>query len=165
MAAALNKHQNLEIFSSYLYLSMAFRADHMGLKGIAHWLHMQVREELVHVEKFSSYLLDQGQEVVLDAIEKPQAEFKSALDIYESALEHEKLITAKVNDLVTLASEERDHATVGMLQWFVTEQVEEEATFGDIVQKLKLIGSDGSGLFMLDKELSARPLPALAQGA
>lgn len=159
MAAALNEQQNKEIFSAYLYLSMALSSEEMGLKGFANWFNIQVKEELFHAQKTTNYLLDQGAKITLKAIAKPQTEFKSALDLFQATLKHEKIVTKSINDLLSLANRENDHATAAMLQWFISEQVEEEAAATDIIQKLKLIGKDGSGLYMLDKELMARTLP------
>lgn len=155
MTGALNVQLNKELFSSYLYLSMSAYATHVGLPGVAHWFHIQAQEELAHVEQFYGYINRQGQRVMLEEIEKPETEFSSALAMFENALEHEQFVTASVNELVNIARGERDHATEIFLQWFVTEQVEEEENATDIIAKLKLAG-DGGGLFMVDKELSAR---------
>jgi len=156
IAQALNDQINAELFSSYLYLSMSSYAAHTGLPGIANWFYIQAQEELTHVERFYAYINSQGQRVILDAIEKPQSEFESALSMFEATLQHEQLVTGLVNDLVNLARDERDYATEIFLQWFVSEQVEEEENASDIIAKLKLAGEDGGGLFMIDKELGAR---------
>jgi ferritin len=160
MAEALNDHLNKELYSAYLYMSMSSHAHHIGLKGFANWFNVQVQEELLHVQKAHHYLLDQGTKVILEAIDKPPTDFKSALDLFETTLNHEKQVTARINDLVGLANKENDYATSNMLQWFVDEQVEEETSVGDIIRKLKLVGNDGTGLLMIDKELSARILAA-----
>ncbi len=163
MTDALNVQINKELFSSYLYLSMSSYASHIGLPGVANWFFIQAQEELAHVQRFYGYILSQGQRVILDAIEKPESEFASALAMFEAALVHEQYVTGCVNDLVNLAVEERDHASQIFLQWFVTEQVEEEENASDIIAKLKLAGDQGGGLFMIDKELSARVfVPAAA---
>lgn len=166
MTEALNAQINKEIFSSYLYLSMSSYAAFVGLPGIAHWFYIQAKEELVHVERFHDYINSHGQRVLLDAIEKPASEFTSALGLFEEALKHEQFVTKSVNELVDLAVTERDHASQIFLQWFVTEQTEEEQNASDIIAKLKLAGDQGGGLFMIDKELSARvftpPPPAAA---
>jgi ferritin len=156
MVDALNVQINKELFSSYLYLSMSSYAAHTGLPGVANWFYIQAQEELAHVERFHGYINRQGQRVILDAIEKPESEFASALAMFEAALTHEQYVTGRVNDLVNLAVEERDHASQIFLQWFVTEQVEEEENASDIIAKLKLAGDQGGGLFMIDKELAAR---------
>jgi ferritin len=158
MAEVLNDHLNKELYSAYLYMSMSSHAHHIGLKGFANWFNIQVQEELLHVQRAYHYLLDQGAKVILEAIDKPPTDFKSALDLFETTLNHEKQVTARINDLVGIANKENDYATANMLQWFVDEQVEEETTADDIIRKLKLVGNDGTGLFMIDKELSARTL-------
>ncbi len=160
MAEALNDHLNKELYSAYLYMSMSSHSHHIGLKGFANWFDIQVQEELLHVQRAYGYLLDQGTKVILEAIDKPPTEFKSALDLFETTLNHEKQVTARINELVGLANKENDYATSNMLQWFVGEQVEEETSVGDIIQRLKLVGNDGTGLLMIDKELSARILMA-----
>ncbi len=156
MTDALNLQMNKELFSSYLYLSMSAHASHVGLPGVANWFYVQAKEELGHVEQFYGYINRQGQRVLLDAIEKPDSEFTSALSMFETALEHEQFVTASVNELVNLALDERDHATEIFLQWFVSEQVEEEENAFDIIAQLKLAGEGGGGLFMVDKELGTR---------
>ncbi len=163
MAEALNNHLNKELYSSYLYMSMSGHAQHIGLKGFAHWFNVQVKEELLHVQKAYQYLLDQGAKVILEAIDKPPTEFESALDLFETTLNHEKQVTARINDLVGIANKENDYATANMLQWFIDEQVEEETSAGDIVRQLKLVGNDGTGQFMIDKELSTRILAPVDQ--
>ena len=154
MADALNTHLNAEIYSAYLYLSMSAAASHAGLPGTANWLNIQAREEMTHSEKFYNYIDSVGARVVLEAIEKPPTDFGSPENIYASVLEHEQKVTALVNALVDLAREEKDHATDIFLQWFVTEQVEEEENVGDILAQIKLAGA--AGLFMIDRELGAR---------
>lgn len=166
MASVLNQHLNREYYSAYLYLSMSSHANYIGLKGMAHWFQVQIQEEQLHAQKFRNYILDQGEKVILAAIAKPPSTFKSPLSLFEETLKHEKEVTAAVNQLAAIAKKENDFATSAMLQWFITEQVEEETNVTDIVQKLKLIGGDGSGLFMLDKELGTRvfaPPPDMAK--
>ena len=158
MTEALNDQINKELYSSYLYLSMSSYAAHIGLPGVANWFYVQAQEELSHVERFYAYINSQGQRVILGAIEKPESDFTSALAMFEAALEHEQFVTGRVNDLVNLAVEERDHASQIFLQWFVTEQVEEEENASDIIAKLRLAGDQGGGLFMIDKELASRVL-------
>ncbi|MFQ6103950.1 MAG: ferritin [Candidatus Glassbacteria bacterium] len=163
MTEALNKRINEEIYSAYLYLSMASHATVIGLKGFASWFQIQVREELFHAQKIYNYVLDQDTKVTLGAIAKPPANFKSPTELFEKTLAHEKGVTAAINKVVDLARQEKDHATEAMLQWFVTEQVEEEAMANDVLQQLKLVGTDGSGLFMIDRQLATRtftPPPA-----
>ena len=156
MTNALNKQINAELSSAYLYMSMSAYAAHAGLKGAANWFAVQTQEEMAHAQRFYDYVNSQGEHVVLGAIPQPQTEFASLTDMFERTLAHEKKVTALINDRVNLAAAEKDHATSIMLQWFVTEQVEEEESASDILATLKLTGQSGGGLFMLDKELGAR---------
>lgn len=156
MIEALNKQLSNEIYSAYLYMSMSAYSTYIGLKGFANWFMVQYQEEMTHAMKIYDYINDQGGQVKLMAIEQPPTEFESPLDMFEKTLKHEKFITKCINDLVDLAIAEKDHATNIFLHWFVTEQIEEEANDNDIISKLKLVGKDGNGLLMLDKELSAR---------
>ena len=164
MTDALNKHLNAELYSSYLYLSMASYASSKGLSGAGNWFYIQAKEEMVHVQLMYKYMDSQSSRIILDAIEKPPAEFGSVLEIFEAVLSHEQLVTSLVNDLMSLAEGEKDHATATFLQWFVTEQTEEEKTASDIIDKLKLAGDTGPGLYMVDTELLSRSftLPAVA---
>ncbi len=156
MIEALNKQLSNEIYSAYLYMSMSAHSTYIGLKGFANWFMVQYQEEMVHAMKIYDYINDQGGQVKLMAIEQPPTEFESPLDMFEKTLKHEKFITKCINDLVDLAIAEKDHATNIFLHWFVTEQIEEEANDNDIISKLKLVGKEGNGLLMLDKELAAR---------
>jgi len=144
MEKALNKQVNAELYASYLYLSMSAYFQSANLAGFANWMRIQTQEELVHVMKFYDYIGERGGKVTLGAVDGPPTEWKSPLAAFEQAYAHEQMVTGRINDLVNLAIDERDHATNGFLQWFVTEQVEEEATADGIVQKLKLIG-EGDG--------------------
>jgi ferritin len=156
MGEALNKQLNNEIYSAYLYLSMSAHSTFIGLKGFANWFMIQYQEEMVHAMKIYDYINAQGGQVKLMAIAQPPTQFGSPLNMFEKTLQHEKFITKSINDLVDLAIEEKAHATNIFLQWFVTEQVEEEANDNEIIAKLKLVGKEGNGLFMIDKELAAR---------
>lgn len=156
MTDALNKQINAELYSSYLYLSMSAWASFNGLKGTANWMFIQAREEMTHAWRFYNYINGQGQHAVLSAIAGPDTEFKSLKHVFEETLAHEKKVTAMINNLADLADKEKDHATEVVLQWFISEQVEEEGNAKDILDKLKLAGGDGSGLFMIDNELGAR---------
>ena len=156
MVKALNEQVNNELYSAYLYLSMSAHSTFVGLKGFANWFMVQYQEEMVHVMKIYDYINDQGGQVKLMAVAEPPAEFGSPLDMFEKTLKHERFITKCINDLVDLAAKEKDHATNIFLQWFVTEQIEEEANDNDIISKLKLVGKEGNGLFMIDKELATR---------
>jgi ferritin len=156
MLNALNGQLNKELYSAYLYLSMSAHSEYIGLKGFANWFMVQYQEEMTHAMKIYDYINSQGGKVKLLAIDEPPSEFASPLDMFEKTLEHEKFITKSINDLVTLAMKEKDYATNIFLQWFVTEQIEEEANDNDIIAKLKLIGDSGDALLMLDKDLAAR---------
>lgn len=163
MVEALNTQLNKEIYSAYLYLSMSACSSFIGLKGFANWFMVQYQEEMVHAIKIYNYVDSQGGQVKLMAVEQPATEFESALEMFEKTLEHEKFITKSINDLVNLAIEEKDHATNIFLQWFVTEQIEEEGNDNDIISKLKLVGDKGNGLFMIDRELASRVFTPPAQ--
>ncbi len=156
MAEALNGQINKEMYSAYLYLSMSAYTEFIGLKGFANWFYIQYQEEMEHAMRIYEYIQEQGSQVKLTAIKEPPTEFGSPLEMFEQTLEHEKYVTQSIHDLVELAIEQKDHATQIFLQWFVTEQVEEEANDNEIIDKLKLTGKEGGGLFMINKELSAR---------
>ncbi|KPK70240.1 ferritin [candidate division TA06 bacterium SM23_40] len=156
MQEALNKQLNAELYSSYLYLSMSAYFQSVNLAGFANWMRVQAQEELVHAMKFYDYVNESGGRVTLGPVEGPQAEWKSPLDAFEHTYRHEQTVTGLINHLVDLAIEQKDHATNNFLQWFVSEQVEEEASANDIVQKLKLVGDAGGGMFMVDQELGQR---------
>ena len=156
MVNALNEQVNKEMFSAYLYLSMSAHSETIGLQGFSNWFYVQYQEETFHAMKIYRYLLEQGAQVELESIEKPQTTFDGPMDMFEATLKHEQFITKSINDLVDLAIGEKDHATHIFLQWYVTEQVEEEANDNEIIGKLKLAGDEGNGLFMIDKELGAR---------
>jgi len=164
MTAALNDQINKELYSAYLYVGMSAFSERKGMPGIANWLGVQTQEELSHVQKFYQYILRQGSTVALEAIDKPSFKGETALELFEQVLEHEKLVTASINNLVDIAVKERDHATEVFLQWFVNEQVEEEENVCRIIDQLKLAGPTGGGLFMIDRELATRvyapPAPA-----
>jgi ferritin len=154
--AELNKQFNAELYSSYLYLSMSAYFQSLNLSGFANWMRVQAQEELLHAMKFYDFVNERDGRVTLQPVEGPPSEWASPLAAFEHVYEHEQKVTGLINDLVDLAIGERDHATNAFLQWFVTEQVEEEASANDVVQRLKLLGGDKSGLFMLDRELAQR---------
>ena len=153
---ALNEQLNAEMYSSYLYLSMSAYFQGTDLAGFANWMRVQAKEELMHAMKFYDYLNERGARVTLKEIAAPQITWESPQAAFDHVYSHEQKVTGLINDLVNLAISEKDHATTGFLQWFVTEQVEEEATASGILQKIKIIGGEGSGLFMLDQELGQR---------
>lgn len=156
MADALNTHMNLELYSAHLYLSMSSCCNEKGLKGAANWFFVQYREEMIHFIKFYTYLVDQGIIITLQASKAVPNSYKSLLDMFEKTLAHEQLITGCINELSEQAVKEKDHATQIFLQWFVTEQIEEENNDRDLIAKLKLVGNNGHGILMIDSEMAAR---------
>ncbi len=156
MEEALNSQINAELYSSYLYASMSAHFESTNLKGFANWMRVQAQEEMSHVVKLFDYVHEKGGKVTLTAIDGPPTEWDSPLAVFEAVYAHEQKVTGLINDLVDIAIEERDHATNITLQWFVTEQVEEEASADAVVQKLKLMSDAPGGLFMLDQELGQR---------
>ncbi len=153
---ALNAQLNKEFFSSYLYLSMSSYFESKNLTGMAAWMKIQANEEYLHAMKFYAYILQKKGRVILTSIETPKSEWKSVLDVFEATYTHEEFITESIDELVNLSLEVKDHATNNFLQWFVTEQVEEEANVTKIIDDLKMIGDNNYGVFMLDRELAAR---------
>ncbi len=156
MSDALNSQINKEIFSSYLYMAMSMYFAAEDLSGASSWMRIQVLEELSHAEKFMNYVNERGGRVSLDSIEKPAFSWKSPLDAFHGAQDHERFISSSINDLVGLAREEKDFMSDNFLQWFVAEQVEEEASVSEVIRMFKLAGSAGGGLLMIDKELGSR---------
>jgi len=156
MLDALNGQINKEMYSAYLYMAMSAYSQYTGLKGFSNWFYVQYQEEMEHAMRIYNYIHGQGGQVQLKAIEQPPADFGLPMEMFEATLKHEQFITKSIHQLVDLAIAEKDHATQIFLQWFVTEQIEEESNDNEIIDKLKLIGKDGNGLFMLDKELGTR---------
>ncbi|MFO8100619.1 MAG: ferritin [Dehalococcoidia bacterium] len=156
MAQAINTQINKEIYSGYFYMAMSAEFTSLGLKGFANWFMVQYHEEMAHAMKFYNYLHDQGNRVKLLAIDEPPADFKSPLDMCERTLAHEKFVTSLINGLVELAVEEKDEGTRDFLQWYVKEQVEEEESAGNLVEKVKAAGEDEEALKKVDKELAGR---------
>lgn len=165
MLKALNDQINAEHYSALLYLSMSAWFEEKGLPGFANWMFVQYQEELTHANKFFKYVCERSGRVELRAIEQMPVEFDSVIDIAEKTLEHEQKVTAMIDNLVDIAIEERDHATQSFLQWFVDEQVEEEANVTEILDNLKLVDGKGHGLFMLDRELRQRTFVDETQAA
>ncbi|MFP4459885.1 MAG: ferritin [Candidatus Zixiibacteriota bacterium] len=151
-----NNQINEEMFSAYLYLSMSAQFAEKSLDGFATWMAAQANEEMVHAMKFYNHIIERGGKVDLQAIDKPEGEWECPLCAFQAALKHEEHITARIDKLMDIAIKENDHASRTMLQWFVDEQVEEEASVGKIVDQLELIGDAKNGIFMMDKELSQR---------
>ncbi len=152
----INKQINAEIYSAYLYLGMSARCTELNLKGMANWLYVQAQEEMTHAMKFYRFVLERDGHTVMPAIEGVRSDWKAPLEMFEVAYGHEQKVSAMINNIMDVALAERDHATASMLNWFVDEQVEEEANSSEIAEKLKQIGESKEGLFMLDKELSVR---------
>ncbi len=153
---AMNEQMKNEFYAAYQYLSMAAYCESENLPGFAHWMRTQAQEETEHAMKFYDFILDRNGRIVLGAIDRPVVEFGSPLEVFERALEHEQKVTAMINELYGLAVTENDYASQTFLQWFVTEQVEEEKNAGDVVETLKMIGDRSEALFLLDRELGRR---------
>lgn len=152
----LNKQVNYELYSAYLYMKMeAFFAE-KSLNGFANFFKVQTTEERDHARMFFDFILRKGGKIALDTITKPEADFADILDVFKQALEHEKFVTSRIYELSDIAREEKEHATLSFLQWFVDEQVEEEETFQEIVDKLEFIGDNVHAILMLDAELAQR---------
>ena len=164
MQNALNGQLNAELYSSYLYLSMNAYFKSVNLDGFANWMYYQAQEELEHSMKFYDFIIQRGGKVQLQQIEAPPTEWSSPLAVFEATLAHEQKVTGLINGLVDVAHGESDHATQIFLQWFVTEQVEEEESVGGVLEQLKLMGEAQGGLFMIDRELAKRGPSASSEG-
>jgi ferritin len=162
---AFNRQINAETFSAYLYWSMSAALEEMNLPGFANWMRIQAQEEMTHAMKFYHHVIERGGKVTLTTIEGPETKWNNGKAVFEATLEHEQKVTGLINDLMDLALGEKDHAAAMFLQWFVTEQVEEEATAMEILGKLEIAGSTAGGLYMLDKEMAGRVFtpPAAAE--
>jgi ferritin len=156
MLAALNKQIKEELYSSYLYLSMSTYADRQNLKGFAHWLRLQAAEETAHGHRIMDYLLTIAEPVVLEAIDKPPTQFGTPKAMFESVLKHEQKITALIHKLYDQAVAEKDARSQIMLQWFVTEQIEEEEQVQEILSKIVQVGEKSTAVWWIDKELKKR---------
>ena len=161
---AFNQQINAELFSEYLYLSMAAHFESESLKGMANWMRIQAGEEHTHAMKFYHFILDRGGKVALAQIDAPKTTWNSPLDAFQDAYKHEIKITGLINGLANLAIDEKDHAAHQFLEWFVNEQVEEEAAAQLVVDQLKLVGENGVAIYMIDQELGQR-VPAAAGNA
>lgn len=153
---SINEQINKEFYSAYLYLSMGAYFENKNLSGFANWMNIQFQEEQSHALKMFNYISERGGIVELEQIDKPKINWDSIIEIFEDTLEHEQFITSSINNLMDIAQEESDHATVSFLGWYVDEQVEEESNAETILNQLKLINGEGHGLLMLDRELAAR---------
>jgi ferritin len=158
MESALNEQLKWEFYSAYLYLGMAAYFGREGLNGFANWLKVQTAEEMMHAMKFYKFILERDGKVELKEIPAPSKEWQSPEDVFEYAYKHEQEVTRRINCLMSLSRRLEDYATENFLNWFVNEQVEEEASFKEILARLKLIKGNPQALFYLDKELSLRPL-------
>lgn len=166
MEAALNDQINAELYSAYLYLSMVAYFESANLCGFATWMRAQTQEEVMHAMKIYDFVNERGGRVLLGAVDAPPTEWDSPLAGFEAAYKHEQLVTGRINDLVNLAVEEKDHATNAFLQWFVNEQVEEEMSVDNVVQQLKMAENAPGAMFMIDRELGQRVFtPPAEQGA
>ncbi|MFZ9010936.1 MAG: ferritin [Anaerohalosphaeraceae bacterium] len=162
---AFNAQINAEIYSSYLYLAMSAALEKMNLPGFANWMRVQAQEEMTHAMKFYDHIIERDGTVALTAIDGPPMKWKDVKAVIAETLEHEQKVTGLINDLMDLSMTENDHAGRMFLQWFVTEQVEEEATAMEILGKLEIAGDSAGGLYLLDKEMAGRVFtpPAAAE--
>lgn len=156
----VNEQINKELYSAYLYQAMAAYFAAGNLPGMAHWMNAQTQEEVIHAFKFYNHIVERGGRVVLEAIEKPPVEWDSPLAAFEAALKHERFISDSIYKIYDAVVETKDHATKPLLDWFVNEQIEEEDNATSNVEKTKLVQGNGQGILMLDKEMSARVIPA-----
>jgi ferritin len=156
MKTALNEQIQHELYSAYIYLGMAAYFESNSLPGFAHWMRMQVQEELFHAAKFFDYVYERDADVDLFAIDKPSVEYDSPKAAFEAAYAHEQFISGKIHDLYALSMEEKDYASHPLLHWFIEEQVEEEASAKEIIDQLDLISGSKMGVYMLDKQMAAR---------
>jgi len=156
MQQAMNDQIKHETFSAYLYFSMAAYFHSKGLDGMAQWMKAQAQEEFGHALRFFNHINDRGGRIELQALEKPESKWNSPQNVFEAALQHEQFITGKINDLAKIADDENDRAAGIMLQWFISEQVEEEDSVGKVLDMLEIVGHQGPGLLMADRELGQR---------
>lgn len=160
---ALNAQINREMYSSNLYLAMSAYYASINLNGFAHWMRIQAQEEMDHAMKFFDYMIDRGANVVIDKIDAPKLKWDSPLDAFEASFKHEQFISENINKLADIAIKENDYATNNLIQWFVNEQVEEEANVDEIVSRMKMLGGFEGGLFMMDNELKQRVFTQITQ--
>ncbi len=152
----LNDQVNFEFYSSYTYLAMAAYAESVDLSGIANFFRVQAQEELFHAMKLYEYIFQKNGVVELDKIDKPEGKYESIIDVFETGYKHEQLVTSRIYKLADIASEEKEHATISLLRWFIDEQVEEENTFNTLLKKIKRAEDNPAALYMLDEELATR---------
>ena len=156
MNAALNNQVNAELYSAYLYLSMQKKKKKMNLTGFVNWMNIQVQEEMAHARGLYDYIQERDGEIVLEAIKKPDLKWNSPLQVFEDVLKHEQYVTSLINELADIADETKDRAAALFLQWYIKEQVEEEASASSVLETLRMIKSDANALLLLDRELSQR---------
>jgi len=156
---AMNEQIKNELESYYIYLSMAAWLHSKALDGMGHWMRVQAHEEMLHAMKFFNHLIDRGGKVALKDLKQLKVQWKSPLEVFQDALEHEKFISKKINDLMSIARQEKEFASEPLLAWFTNEQIEEESNATKITEQLEMVGADKSGLLMLDRELAARVYP------
>lgn len=153
MREAMNRQVMRELEASYAYLAMAGYCQYLGLDGFAHWLEEQSSEEREHAKKFRGFIQDRGERVRYEAIRKPDSDYSSALELFERALAHEQSVTRSINDIYALAEEEKDFASQSFLNWFVTEQIEEEKKVTGIIDWLRRLQDSPQGLYLLDRQV------------
>ena len=156
MNAALNNQVNAELYSAYLYLSMQAYFQKINLTGFVNWMNIQVQEEMAHARGLYDYIQERDGEIVLEAIKKPDLKWNSPLQVFEDVLKHEQYVTSLINELADIADETKDRAAALFLQWYIKEQVEEEASASSVLETLRMIKSDANALLLLDRELSQR---------
>lgn len=159
---SLNDHITFEFYSSYTYLAMSAFCESSDLSGFANFFRVQAKEELDHAMKLYDYVFQKGGKVVLGEIEQPKKEYDSMVDVFETGLSHERIVTNRIYDITDIATEEREHATISFLKWFIDEQVEEENNFNSLLKKVKRCENNSAALYMLDDELSNRTYVAPA---
>ncbi|MBE0645424.1 MAG: non-heme ferritin [Bacteroidetes bacterium] len=164
MITKLNEQIGIEFESSNLYLQMSGWCAFKGFEGAATFLSVHAEEERMHMMKLFTYLGETGAMAVIPALSKPQQEYDSLGAMFEQILKHERFVTSKINDLVALSYEEKDYSTLNFLQWYVGEQHEEESLFSSLVDKINLIGHDGRGLYLIDRELGKQAAMSAAGG-
>jgi ferritin len=156
MVKALNEQVNAELYSAYLYLAMEAYFRDKNLVGFANWMRVQIQEEMFHATKFYDFINQRNGRAEMDAIAKPPVDWPTPLAVFGASYTHEQSVTERINKLMDLAQNQKDHATVSFLKWFIDEQVEEEANVDAVVQKLKLVQDNPAGMFMIDNELAQR---------
>jgi ferritin len=156
MVKVLNEQVNAELYSAYLYLAMEAYFRHKNLVGFANWMRVQIQEEMFHATKFYDFINQRNGRAEMDAITKPPVDWPTPLAVFEASYKHEQSVTERINKLMDLAQNQKDHATVSFLKWFIDEQVEEEANVDAVVQKLKFVQDNPAGMFMIDNELAQR---------